>query len=233
MTGLLYMYALIGTGPEGDLGTGLAGEPLRLVRGGGVLAVVGELSVLPEVSADTLVAHDFTVRRIADLVPAILPVRFGQSLPDERSLAAWLTERDEDLAKALARVEGCVQMTLRVFGEPEERTTGTARTAGTQQHEGSGTRYLEERRRAAARARSLPEIAPLREALRPLLRAERIERSHGYGLLVGSAYDLIGSGEAGEYARLVAEIAPKLDTFRIFASGPSPPYAFAPGELAG
>jgi Gas vesicle synthesis protein GvpL/GvpF len=221
----LYMYALIGAGPEGDLGTGLAGEPLRLVRRDGVGAVVGELSALPEVSADALSTHDATVRRVAELAPAILPVRFGQALPDERSLVAWLAEREEELAKALAQVEGCVQMTLRVFGEQAERTEGTPRTAGTAS---AGTRYLEERRRA----RTLPEIAPLREALRPLLRAERIERSLGQGLLLGTAYDLVGRSEAGEYARLIAEMAPQLEPFRVTASGPWPPYAFAPG-LAG
>ncbi len=42
MTDLIYLYALIGTEPESDLGAGLAGEPLRLMRGGEVLAVVGE-----------------------------------------------------------------------------------------------------------------------------------------------------------------------------------------------
>ena len=231
----LYLYALVGSGLEGGLGTGLAGEPLRLVRGGGVLAVVGELPVLPEVSADALSAHDATVRRMARLVSAILPVRFGQSMPDERSLVSWLTARDKSLGKALARVEGCVQMTLRVFGNADSLAQGShpGLPNDALRAQGPGTHYLEERRRAAERARSLPEIAPLREALRPLLRAERIERSLGYGLLVGSAYDLIDRGEAGEYARLVAEMAPKLSTFRISASGPSPPYAFAPGELAG
>lgn len=215
----LYLYALVGAGLESDLGTGLAGEPLRLVRSVGVRAVVGEVTKLPEAGSATLVAHDAVVRRLADLAPAVLPVRFGQSLPDERSVVAWLAAREKELVEALVQVEGCVQMTLRVFGERTERTP---RTAGT------GTRYLEERRKA----RSLPEIAPLREALRPLVRAERIERSLGKGLLLGTAYDLVERGEAAEYARLIAEMAPRLEPLRVTASGPWPPYAFAPG-LAG
>ncbi len=158
---------------------------------------------------------------MAKLVSAILPVRFGQSLPDERSLVSWLADREKGFVKALARVEGCVQMTLQVFGEAAERMERTQRAAGSA---GAGTRYLEERRRAL----SLPEIAPLREALRPLLRAERVERSLGHGVLVGFAYDLIGRADSGEYARLVAEIAPRLGGFRIAARGPFPPYAFAP-----
>ena len=226
----LYLYALVGSGLEGDLGTGLAGEPLRLVRGGGVGAVVGEIAVLPEAGSATLVAHDAAVRRLAELAPAILPVRFGQSLPDERSLVAWLAARETELAKALAQVEGCVQMTLRVFGSADPSLAPDLHAPGLHPGRGAGpgTHYLEERRRA----RTLPEIAPLREALRPLLRAERIERALGQGLLLGTAYDLVERGEADEYARLIAKMAPRLEPLRVTASGPWPPYAFAPG-LAG
>ena len=75
----------------------------------------------------------------------------------------------------------------------------------------------------------LPEIAPLREALRPLLRAERIERagSGEQSRLRATAYDLVPRGEADAYARAVAEAAPRLAGWKITATGPWPPYAFA------
>ena len=220
----LYVYALVSAEPGGPMGRGVAGEPLALVGEGRVRAVTGFLEAPPRVSAAALAAHDAAVRRLADLVPAILPARFGQWLPDEPALRSWISAQERDLAEALAQVEGCVQMTLRVFGEPAPPPEEPLPAEGAG---GPGTRYLEGRRREVARERSLPEIAPLREALRPLLRAERIERA-GTGKLLATSYDLIGRGESAAYTRIVEETAPRLGSWRVTASGPWPPYAFGP-----
>lgn len=219
----LYVYALVGSKPGGPIGEGIAGEPLTLVGEGRVRTVAGFLEAPPRVSAATLAAHDAAVRRLADLVPAILPARFGQWLPDEAALRSWISAQERDLAEALAQVEGCVQMTLRIFGE----AAPPAEPLPAEGMGGPGTRYLEGRLREAARERSLPEIAPLREALRPLLRAERIERT-GTGKLLATSYDLIGRGESAAYTRIVEETAPRLAGWRVTASGPWPPYAFGP-----
>ena len=111
------------------------------------------------------------MRRLAGRFGAILPARFGEAFADEHALAVRLEPRAADVAAALALVRGCVQMTLRVFGDPEALADPEPDSAS-----GPGTRYLAARQKAVERARSLPEIDPLREALRPLLRAERIER---------------------------------------------------------
>lgn len=219
----LYVYALVGAGELGEEIAGVAGEPLALVGEGRVRAAAGFLEAPPRLSAAALAAHDAAVRRLADRAPAILPARFGQWLPDEAALRSWMSAQEGDLAEALARVEGCVQMTLRVFGEaaPPEPPPGEEGARGP------GTRYLEGRLRETARERSLPEIAPLRDALRPLVRAERIERA-GAGKLLATSYDLIRRGEAAAYTRIIEETAPRLAGWRVTASGPWPPYAFGP-----
>jgi hypothetical protein len=161
------------------------------------------------------------VRRLAEGFGAILPARFGEIFADETALAGRLAPREREVAEALALVRGCVQMTLRVFGEP-------APVLEPEPAGGPGTRYLAARRRQSERAHSLPEIEPLREALRPLLRAERIERHADSGPLLGTAYHLVTRAQTGDYLAVLEAAKERLGGLRIAATGPWPPYAFAP-----
>lgn len=221
MSPLLYLYALVDEETTGSLGEGIAGEPLRRVRRGGIAAVVGELGGRPRPEPGTLQRQDAVVRRLADIFGAILPARFGEAFADEAALMERLSPRAEELAAALSLVRGCVQMTLRVFGD-----SAPVAEIEDELHGGPGTRYLETRRRERRRLGALPEIEPLREALRPLLRAERIER-HEAGRLLGTAYHLVPRAQTGAYLA-VLESAGENGGPRVAASGPWPPYAFAP-----
>lgn len=208
------------------LGEGLAGEPLRLVRCGGILAAVGEMAAAPRADAALLQAHDAVVRRLAAGSAAVLPARFGGLAAGEAELAERLGSRVPLFREALERVRGCVQMTLRVFGSgpapladldplPEDPAAGP------------GTRFLAARRRQHEIRASLPEIEPLRPALRPLLRAERIERQDS-GPLIGTAFHLLPREAEADYrAALEATGGHLPGGYRLAWSGPWPPYAFA------
>jgi hypothetical protein len=228
----LYVYAVVSEAPAGEPPAGLAGEPLRVAACGDLLVAVGEHDVRPRPAADTLAAHDAAVRRLAGRVEALLPVRFGEWVRDERELADRLAPRQRELAEALEKVRGCEQMTLRVFGdpgdpgEPEEREEAETDDDAS----GPGTRYLAARRRELERARSLPELEPVRTALLPLVRAERVERRSG-GSLLGTAYHLVSREDLPAYRQILDETRLAAGR-RLVASGPWPPYAFAPDELA-
>ncbi len=224
----VYLYALVDGEPSGLLGEGLAGEPLRQIRCGGFAAVVGDLAKKPEPDRDTLQAQDAVVRRLAELFTALLPARFGEAFADETVLRDRIAGQASGIAESLALVRGCVQMTLRVFGDSE--LPPAADTADAEPAGGPGTRYLEVRRREWERSRSLPEIDPLREALRPLLRAERIERRET-GLLLGTAYHLVSRDQTGAYLAALQEARERIGGRRVSASGPWPPYAFGPEVL--
>jgi hypothetical protein len=221
VTSILYLYALVDGEPSGPLGEGIGDEPLRLLRPVGLAAVAGDLPGRPQPDREALKRQDAVVRRLAEGFGAILPARFGEIFADETALAGRLAPREREVAEALALVRGCVQMTLRVFGEPvpvlEPEPAG-----------GPGTRYLAARRRQSERAHSLPEIEPLREALRPLLRAERIERHADSGPLLGTAYHLVTRAQTGDYLAVLEAAKERLGGLRIAATGPWPPYAFAP-----
>jgi hypothetical protein len=230
----LYLYALIRAGGEAPLdalGDGLAGEPLRRLEAGPIAAILGE-TVAPAVTPEALAAHDAVVRRLAGSLPALLPARFGQTVPDEAALRSWLEAHEREVLDALALVDGCVQMTLRVFAGPDAPRIETPEPS-VPEDLGPGARFLHARREAAARARSLPEIAPLRDALRPYLRSERVERAASPGRLLATAYDLVARAEAEAYTRTVAAAAPHCAGWKVTATGPWPPYAFAPGLLSG
>jgi Gas vesicle synthesis protein GvpL/GvpF len=210
----LYLYALI------------AGEPLRLVRSGEILAVAGEREARPAPGVHAFSHHDGTVRRLAGQVPALLPARFGEWFPDEAALAAKLAPRVPELKEALELVRGSIQMTLRVFGEAAVPPAGSVvEESGL----GPGARYLAERRREQERARSLPEIEPLREILAPYLRAEKTER-RGTPPLLGTAYHLVPREKLAGYRAALEQGCGELAGINVQASGPWPPYAFAPGE---
>jgi hypothetical protein len=208
------LYAIVSEAPAGI--SGAAGEPLRALRAGELIALVGDAR--SEVTPESLRAYDAAVRRIASAVDACLPARFGASARDEDALLRELGDREADLREALALVHGREQMTLRVQG-PQRAPGAEPPSSGG----GPGTRYLEERRRA----RSAPELGPLREALRELVRAEKLERTPG---LLASVYHLIDRGTAAAYARIAT--ATPLDPLRVTVSGPWPAWSFAPEVLA-
>jgi Gas vesicle synthesis protein GvpL/GvpF len=220
---MIYLYALVDEEPSGPLSAGITGEPLRVLPQGKLAAVTGEIPERPRPDRETLERQDAVVRRLAGLFGAILPARFGEFFADEAALAKRLAPRESEVSEALSLVRGCVQMTLRVFGDPEPSPEPEAAPAG-----GPGTRYLAARRLEIERAHSLPEIEPLREALRPLLRAERIERHAAAGPLLGTAYHLVLRGEAGVYLSTLEAAKERIGGRRVAASGPWPPYAFAP-----
>ena len=222
----LRLYAVVQAGAAAPAHRGASGEALRLVACGEIAAIVGEAADV-SVSAEALQRHDETVRRLAVELDPLLPARFGETAPDEAALVRALAPRAAELAEALARVAGCVQMTLRVFGESAEPPAPALAEILDEPLAGPGTRYLLQRRLEAERARSLPEIAELRAALAPLLRAERVER-HAAGRLLATAYDLVARGDAPRYAELVRSAAARADGPRVALSGPWPPYAFAP-----
>jgi hypothetical protein len=150
----LYVYALLGRNPRGPLGTGLRGQPLRVVRCGAVFAAVSPMETAPLPIATALRRHDATVRQLAAAADAILPVRFGSLVSSEADLSATLGRHAVELRAALSLVGGREQVTLRVYGEPKRVQTPADLEGGAEL--GPGARYLRGRARARDRACARP-----------------------------------------------------------------------------
>ena len=220
----VYLYALLSAPPSCETGVGVCAEPLRIVRTGGLVALVGDVTDVPAPSAVVLRAQDAVLRRLTSALEAVLPVRFGTLLPDDAALAEALARRRPELARALDRVAGCEQMTLRVWGE-----TAAAVTPGVDAGGGPGTRYLAGRRQAHERARRVPELEPLRRQLHDLVREERAER-HDRPPLLATVQHLIARGAGARYVDATNAARDSMRPWRVSVTGPWLPYAF--GEEA-
>ena len=214
---MIGLYAIVLRAPADAVGA--KGESLRAIACGEFFALAGDPPA--PLSVDALRAHEAAVRRIADATEACLPARFGATSQSDQSLQSELAGRAAELIEALQLVRGREQMTLRVFLARGHEGAADAAAIMSPTLAGSGTRYLEERRRAG----KFPELDPLRAVLSTVVRAERVERHSEPGLLA-SVYHLIDKGAAREYARLADTV--KLESLRVLVSGPWPAWSFAP-----
>jgi hypothetical protein len=196
--------------------------PLRSVSDGPTSAVVADCEGPPSPTARALRDHDAVIRRIARIAPAVLPARFGSSVDSDRALMAILTASSRELQTALRLVDRQEQMTLRLFGPHQADAPREIRATEEEAEAFAGTRYLV----ACLRARSAPELGPLRPLLAPFVTAERIAR-HDRGPLILTAYHLIPRGAVAAYRRVLRRHAAGLG-YRAISSGPWPPYAFVP-----
>jgi hypothetical protein len=245
----LYVYAIVDGPIALDNLRGVAGEPLRFVASGdgGAHAIAGDFASVsagagasatpPALTAESLRAQDALVRELAERADALLPARFGARFPDEQALRQTLDDLAPRLDRALTRVRGHEQMTIRLFHESAEvpltRDEASDNPANDDDGRlGPGTRYM---RKRAAEGRQWPAaVEELRAALADAIDDERVER--GQSPVIGSIHHLIPRGSADRYrARLEEATAAArfaASGIRLRVSGPSPAYAFAEADLS-
>jgi hypothetical protein len=243
----LYVYAIADAPFSLDDLHGVSGEPLRIVTGGDGTshAIAGLIDgPAPTPTAETLRAQDALVRELAARADALLPSRFGSRFADEQALRQSLDELAPRLERALTRVRGREQMTIRLFhdAQADGTTPGEAPSGGTlpggargegRDDEGPGTRYMRQR---AAAARQLPAVVEVLHAgVAGVIEDERVDRQ-SQPPVIGSVHHLIPRGSAETYrARLEAAAAtPRFAAsgIRLRVSGPFPAYAFAEADLS-
>jgi hypothetical protein len=153
-------------------------------------------------------AQDAILRRLAAGVDGVLPVRFGTLMADDAALAESLELRRPHLARALGRVCGCEQMTLRVWGEIAMPVSPPAAGGGREQ------------------VLSVPGLDPVRRRLGDLVREERAEL-HARAPLLVTVQHLIPRGAGGRYLEEIDAARDSLRPWRVSVTGPGPAYVFA------
>lgn len=233
-----HLYCLLpaaSEAPPADL-TGIAGERVRRLVIGDVAAWVGTIEDA-DVSRTVQAArrHDAVVRAAmrTDLTP--LPARWGQRFDDDERCAAEISARGAAISSALARVAGCVEMSVHVTtrgGHAPDAGAGGPRGVSkeaTDAHMGRGRSYLE-----ALRAKSevehnvQAELASTRDllasALGELVRAEAMGATDSAGRL--TLFHLVRRSDVEQY-RAAADSPALRHAFGIRVGGPYAPYSFS------
>lgn len=225
--------------PEGV--TGLGGAPLRLVEAGGLVAVVSDApgaKVRPE--RRHLAAHQ-NVQRALGTQADCLPVAFGIIVDRPGTLRTLLTRHADALHASLARIQGRVEMTLRVAWDVPNLAAYFVETV-------PGLR--EARDRAIADGSHAAKVE-LGEVFAGVLRDERQRHTDRVLSVLGtrsaesvvappkrdedvlSAACLVDRSAIPEFEAAVYEAASHFDDhFRFDYSGPWAPYSFVSLNLS-
>jgi hypothetical protein len=215
----VYVHALTGaSAPAFTTG----GRRIDFIEVAGVHAAIERIDAAPVLSEAALREQHDVVIRIAGVVDAVLPARFG-SFCEVEELRRILELRREVIRSALELVRGREQMTVRFSGDPLAGRLTPAPAAPI-----SGAQYLRGRRDAVA-SRLPPGLNLLRAAVVHAIVSERVEPAQGR--MPAAVYHLIERGTAGNYRQTLARIQPRLEG-AMAVSGPWPPFAFAPEWLS-
>lgn len=229
-----YLYCLLRA--SGDPPAGLAGvddATVRAVDLGGLVAWVSdvaETTIAP--SPARAQAHDRVVRAALEGATP-LPARFGQVLADEAELRTALSGRREALASALQRVDGAVEMTVRMLVRSAARRDAPGRTEADVQSVTSGRDYLQriaaiqrEERNVLAKAQIVRD--QVSSVVRGLVRAESFAGAAAGSSLVTVSH-LVPRENIGAYRSALQALRQDDVALAIMVSGPWAPYSFTEG----
>jgi Gas vesicle synthesis protein GvpL/GvpF len=211
---VIHVYAFAESLGELPALAGLDGAPLEvrtIERVDTVVSLRAGESRGSLLRADALV-HGKVVEALAERASAVLPVRFGESSPDDASLDRTVRERLPGLLRGLERVRGCVELGLRI-GEHHPSSQPSPAT---------GTDYmlaLAERRRTVERVHG------------ELERLSREARLRHVGDQYSGAY-LVPRPSLGAARELVQRFAAEQPALTVRWTGPWAPYSFTQERAA-
>jgi hypothetical protein len=214
-SGSVYVYAILAspvTAPR------LRGARIEVIPASVLFAAVERRRTPPALTERALRKQHAVVVGLANLVDAILPVRFGAFL-SASELETIVAPRVPLLRSALRRVRARVQMTVRIFGESHKDDDVPAGAS-------SGRQYLLGRA-ASSHPRLSSEAEALREPLRAIASDERIDGPRGN--VQATIHHLVRRDRADAYRdRFEAMLTRAQPAPEAVLSGPWPPFAFAP-----
>jgi len=202
---------------------GLGGRPVAVWRAADLGAWASVLDAPPSPSGELLRAHHDVVLA-AFRVGSVLPVRFGQWLPDSTALESWLEREKARMCSAIEHLRDAVEFGVRVVGGEGEPVD--APPAGEAPAPREYLRTLA-RHRAAKRDALLRRDALARRlwsAVGPVAR-EQCAVPAGPGDLAAVAH-LVDRAQVAPYREAVGRFMERQAPFRAEITGPWPPWSF-------
>lgn len=146
----------------------------------------------------------------------LLPVRYGTRFDDEDTAARAVQRRHDELAAALDRVRGAVELSVRVVDAEEPE----------QERSSDPTEYL--RARASSAGARESALRTLHEPLAALARESVQLPARAPSELLRAAY-LVDRDAVMRFAELVGRLQDESPGLRLLCTGPWPPYSFVEG----
>jgi hypothetical protein len=237
---MIYVYAITDAPSLSPPAThGLEGRPLDVLGAGDVSAIYTTHEARRmEPSAKNLWRHEAVVEASMHGGTAVLPARFGTTFAGLPELRETLERHGPALAGGLARVQGCVELGLRVARSPEKPQAADEPFEGATSRPiapaapAAGRDYMrarlaEEQRRRGVRARAEALTTTVHEALAPLARDSTRQVLPRAGVFTVAAY-LVHSTDVERFRARVRDLAAEHSDFRFLCTGPWPAYHFAP-----
>ena len=247
----LYVYCVGEELSEESLNglAGVGGAAVRVLRLGRLAAFVSEAEeASAAVTDENVMAHN-RVNAAALAFSTPLPFRFGTRAAPER-LAEYVSANEAALLEGLARVRGCVEMSVKLMSKgeaageagtpfepagadaPLKSSAGAAGSGG-----GLGTAFLLAKRREMlgaedSRRRAEELAAWLAAGLAGLVRDTEARLSPSEAIVVRAAH-LVERGRVASYRERVRALRAGRRGVRLLTSGPWPPYSFAGLEPQG
>ncbi|MDQ0792645.1 GvpL/GvpF family gas vesicle protein [Streptomyces sp. B1I3] len=259
---LSYVYAVgrIGT----PLDTALSGHPgldggtLRTVRGGGLLAVV---SSVPSASYDSagiasrmedlgllevMARTHHAVVESASAHTTVLPMRLATVYVDDARVRAMLEGREPEFDALLARLEGHVELGVKVYADPRSAATAAAVGGGQESGQASspGRAYLQQRRAqrqnhrdayraagavAAGISARVADIARAHMSHRP----QQGDLARAAGENIANEAYLVRASQEAEFREALRGLADGVPGVEVEVTGPWAPYSFATPPASG
>lgn len=216
---------------------GVDGAGVRLLGLGRLSAVVSEAREQAAAVTDENVLAHSRVNAAALAASTPLPFRFGTRATPGR-LAEYVSANEAALVAALARVRGCVEMSVKLLdasrGEVKAEVGGREAEGATVEG-GRGTAFLLSKRREIlggedARRRAEELAAWLAAGVSGLAR-ETAARVRPAGAIALSAAHLVERERVAEYRARLRSLGAERPALRLLTSGPWPPYSF--GDIRG
>jgi len=167
-----------------------------------------------ELTPEVLWRHEEVVEALME-DRDLLPVRFGTRVEDETAAARALGERHRELARALDRVRGAVELSVRVMGDGPE-SPPPAEGA-------SGAGYLRAKVRSAAAHEEV--VRMVHDPLTANARASTQLGTTAPAELLRGAY-LVERGRVNAFVDHVSRLQAAHPELRLLCTGPWPPYSF-------
>jgi len=229
----LYVYCLCDELPPRVLDTvaGIGGAQVRALWCGEIAAVVSEFDGdVVKITREHVLAHERVVGRVLTQVTP-LPFRFGTRTSEAR-LRGYVKTNGAALRAQLARVRGCVEMSVKALGQrATDKRAETEAAAAHITETGVGTAFLEAKRRAlvgdeTTQAQAEEVAHWLTSQLADVVRAEQMSVRPSSALLIAAAH-LVERVRLAEYRAQVRRVCAERGALHFLTSGPWPPYSFS------